>query len=305
MSVACIRKDPVSLNKTVVKVSDKELTLGQFRNELNQRVSQLDPLLVQTPKQLDALKSEIAESFVVQSLVESFAKENGLVVKKEALDSEIKTITKGYPDDLTFQRSLSEEGVSFADWQQSIRKTLTQKLVLKYVAKNLPKVTESEKSEYYKTNVQRFKEVERIELRQVVLDSESSAKKVEADWRSGKSIIDLAKKFSITPDGKDGGNLGWVDKGSFEIFDTLFDKPIGYKSSVLKSPFGYHLVEVRGKKPSRTKQPSEVSSLIEKEIQQAKEQTLYTQWLEEQLRKAKVFKDDELIKSLVVEVKQE
>jgi len=296
LPVACTRQDTGSTNKTVLRVGERELTLGQFRNELNKRVSQLDPLLVQTPKQLDSLKNEISEAFVVQSLVESFAKETGLVVKKEALDEEVKNTIKGYPDELTFERSLSEEGLTFADWQSALKKTLLQKLVLKNITKVPPKITEQEKQAYYQANIERFKEPERAELRQIVLDTEASAKKVEADWRGGKALADLAKKFSITPDGKNGGYVGWVERGAFEAFDQMFDKPIGYKSSLIKSAYGYHLIELKNKRAARTISLSEVSASIEASLRQEKEQIAYTQWLEEQLRKAKIFKDEELIR---------
>lgn len=301
----CTKSTSLPSNQIVVKVDDKKLPLGEFRRELNQRVNQLDPLVAQTPKQLDTIKNEIAEEFILQSLVDIFSKEQGLVVKKEQLEEEIKSTVKGYPDDLTFQRSLSDEGISYADWQKSVKQSLQQKLIIQNLSRSIGKVTEEEKKEFYRTHQERFKEKEQIDIRQIVLDSESSGKKVEADWRAGRPTAELAKKYSITPDGKLGGDLGWIEKGSFEIFDALFDKPIGYKSPLTKSPFGYHLIEIKAKKAARLVPYNEVALIIERELKQQKEQTLFSQWLEERLRKAKVFKDEELIRSLMVEVKQE
>lgn len=55
-------------------------------------------------------------------------------------------------------------------------------------------------------------------------------------------MADLAIKFSITPEGKQGGDLGWVEKGVMEGFDSAFSmKKVGQRSAVVKSPYGYQI----------------------------------------------------------------
>jgi len=56
----------------------------------------------------------------------------------------------------------------------------------------------------------------------------------------------VAKKFSICPSGKRGGDLGEVKPGQMVrvIDQVIFKKAVGDIHGPVKSKFGYHLVKV-------------------------------------------------------------
>ena len=66
-------------------------------------------------------------------------------------------------------------------------------------------------------------------------------------------MTDLAKKYSISPEGSQGGNVGWFEKGLSDVFEPAFHIKVGRRSPVVKSAFGYHIFEVVARKPSRNK----------------------------------------------------
>ena len=67
----------------------------------------------------------------------------------------------------------------------------------------------------------------------------------------GENFASLAEEFSEDPgSAKQGGDLGWVGMGVFtaEFEETMLTSEIGTISEVFESEFGYHFLEVLGKR---------------------------------------------------------
>jgi foldase protein PrsA len=99
--------------------------------------------------------------------------------------------------------------------------------------------------------------------------------KAHANW------FDLVTKYSIDTGTKDvGGDLGWVSKGqtvqAFE--DALFALKVGETSGIVKSDFGYHIIQSLGKE-DQPLTPTELSTA---------QQQAFTTWLSDLLSKANV-----------------
>jgi parvulin-like peptidyl-prolyl isomerase len=76
---------------------------------------------------------------------------------------------------------------------------------------------------------------------------------------------------------------------------------VGQRSQVVKSPFGFHIFEVTAKRAVKTQTLEEAKEKIKTILTQQKEQEVYATWLEEQVLKARVFKDDEFLKQIQVQ----
>jgi peptidyl-prolyl cis-trans isomerase C len=236
-------------------------------------------------------------------LSEAWAKDNGVVVKAEEIDAQIAAIQKSYPDDSSFQQAISDQGMTFKAWRQRLQNTMLQKLVARKVVEAAPSVTEAEMQQYYNEHRSQFEVPESAQVRQITVATESDAKAMETELKKGKKMADLAKKYSISPEAPQGGNVGWVEKGLTDIFEPAFHMKQGQRSPVFKSSFGWHIFEVTGRKPSRIKTYSEAKDQIKSILMEKREQSLYLAWLEEQVRKARVFKDPAFIDALKVETK--
>lgn len=156
---------------------------------------------------------------------------------------------------------------------------------------------------FYENNKDLFKQPEQIKISQIVLKNENDAKQILEELKSGKKFEDLAQEYSIAPEAFEQGNLGWVEKGTLEVFDKVFDLRKGKRSGILKSPYGYHIIEVHDKRSERLKSFEEVKDIIARRILEKKEQATYSQWLEFEIKNAKVFRDDALIEAIQVETK--
>ncbi len=65
----------------------------------------------------------------------------------------------------------------------------------------------------------------------------------------GEPFAELAKKYSQDPDSaKKGGNLGWISEGDMvkPFEDALYSLKKGQVSAIVKTRFGYHLIQLNG-----------------------------------------------------------
>lgn len=82
--------------------------------------------------------------------------------------------------------------------------------------------------------------------RHILVKSEAEAEQLKKRLANGEAFDVLAKKHSLCPSGKRGGDLGEVRPGQMvrAIDQVIFKKPLRTVHGPIKSAFGYHLVQV-------------------------------------------------------------
>jgi len=64
----------------------------------------------------------------------------------------------------------------------------------------------------------------------------------------GEDMGRWAEKYSITPDAKTGGIMGWIARGQLETVESaVFALPIEKRSGILKSSYGHHIFGDKGR----------------------------------------------------------
>lgn len=90
----------------------------------------------------------------------------------------------------------------------------------------------------------------RARARHILVDTEAKAQDLKQQIEAGADFGELAKQHSSCPSGKSGGDLGEFGRGAMvPEFDAVVfsDLPIGQVSDVVKTQFGYHLLEVQAR----------------------------------------------------------
>ncbi|MCB0364211.1 MAG: peptidyl-prolyl cis-trans isomerase [Bdellovibrionaceae bacterium] len=298
------RKADIS-DRTIVKVNESSLLAKDFAELLAHRLKDFDAVSVKDQRVVSRIREQLINDFVIEIVTLDWATEKGIFVRREDLEAEVNSIRSYYPDDLAFRRALSEQSLTFDEWKEKLKFSMLQKLVRADLSKSVEKPKDAEVSEFYNDHKDQFQEPEQVKLRQIVLDSESNAKRIYQEVKKGRPLKELAAKFSIAPEAENGGDLGWIGKGTLDIFDAAFSMKVGQKSDVVKSPYGYHIFEVLGKKRAAVAPLKDVKQRIERQLQEQAEQKVYSSWLEERLRTSRVFRDQDLINSISVETKDE
>tara|TARA_R110000868_G_scaffold98030_6_gene269823 strand:+ start:1486 stop:1761 length:276 start_codon:yes stop_codon:yes gene_type:complete len=79
----------------------------------------------------------------------------------------------------------------------------------------------------------------------ILVKTQSEAVKIKALIDKGGNFQQLAKKYSLCPSGKKGGDLGEFRPGQMvKAFDNVvFKKPILEVHGPIKTQFGFHLIK--------------------------------------------------------------
>lgn len=79
----------------------------------------------------------------------------------------------------------------------------------------------------------------------ILVKTEKEAKELKAQLDSGANFGVLAKKYSLCPSKKKGGDLGEFRRGQMvkAFDDVVFKRPILKVHGPIKTKFGYHLIK--------------------------------------------------------------
>ncbi len=113
----------------------------------------------------------------------------------------------------------------------------------------------------------------------------------------GASFEEVARKYSLSPDRKQGGDLGWFGKGIMpqEFEQICFHLKINELSPVVKTPYGFHIFQVLEMREAGQSAFDEVREEIRERMVGTKGRGLFQSWYEGLRAKAKIEVRTELL----------
>jgi peptidyl-prolyl cis-trans isomerase C len=261
------------------------------------------------PDNIERGKKEVISQFIVEVLVQAYADENKISPTTSDIDSEVDKIRKDYTSDLLFKETLAQTGQLTTELREKVRKTLLKRAVMEKILEDsgLAKDTSALAAEiknYYNSHQGDFKRAPEIKLSQIVLSSQKEAEELRKRIKNGDiKFEEAAKRFSLSPDGKKGGDIGFLSKGAVPAFDIAFGWPLFQLSSVTKSPYGYHIMKVTDKRAALNTSLEAARPKILKLVMEQKREEAFKNWLEKQVKLAKIEKDSVVIDALKVYTK--
>lgn len=296
----CTKEAPPVQNAIVARVGSDALNAKDFAALMMSRAKYLDAVVVKDPATANRIKADILREFVVHSYLKIWAKEKNISPTDTEITSEVERMEKNYPNNNAFQTALSREGLTYDRWKEKIHISIIEKKLFQELRSSYSAPTESELQTYYDHNKDKFKKSKAVKVRQIVIDTEEGAKEVQKELKKGKPFEKLAERFSISPEGKSGGLTDWIDTETLEVYNDAFNLKPGSYSNLLKSPYGFHIIQLIDKRSGGIQPFKDAKDIIRKNLLENKEQAAYSQWLEEQIRKNKVFKNESLIASIKI-----
>lgn len=148
-------------------------------------------------------------------------------------------------------------------------------------------VTDAEIREYYNKNLEQYRRSSEVLLHEIVVKDRDKAYEILKTLnKSPESFAEIAQKESISRDAKNGGQMGYFEKGTLpkDMEDVVFALELDTISPVFNSPYGYHIFKVSKKKSERLLFLEKVTDDIKNKLLSDKLRWAYEDFLS-QLRK--------------------
>ncbi len=207
---------------------------------------------------LDVLRRRVLDELVDRAVLLQEARARSVVVGQDQVERAFLRIRSEYPG-THFDDLLAQERLSQTELKARLKDQLTIERLFEQEVFPQVQVVDADIERYYVDHAQEYQEPERVRVQQIVVATRDEAVQIRDRLRRNpQTFADVARKSSIGPEGKNGGDLGYIGKGSGfpEVFDVCFGMPLNVISDVTPSPYGFHLFKVVEKKPAH-KRPLE------------------------------------------------
>jgi parvulin-like peptidyl-prolyl isomerase len=224
-------------------------------------------------ERLSEARREFLNKAIEDKLVLSEAKKRQVIVKDVEVDEMMAEVRGKFPNREIFLASLEDQGLTEKKlWNRFRDQLMTQKLI-NFEVKSKVSVSPGEVSEYYKANSQDFVRGDRVKLQQILIrttsrteeEARSFAESLVVQIREGKSFEELAKSYSEGAEAKEGGEMGWIEKGQLlgQIEEKVFVLKEGEVTEPVRSALGFHIFKVVSKQSLSPRPLSEVRDKIQ------------------------------------------
>jgi len=264
----CERSDSNRLGrKELVKINNVSISLEEFR-----QMSEQQPL---------EGKMKLLSEKGIREFLENY------VVTREVLYQEAKK------KDLDKNKEIRQK---VEDYQRA----MIIDALLEEVLKVRGEVTENEALKYYKENSDQFIEPLEVKIRHIIVASEPVLQEVLTGLSRGESFEKLASTHNIDRTREDGGDLGYIRRDQlsptfFQFEEAAFSlRKKGERSDVIKTPYGYHILQLEDKRGTVVRPYHQVKEKIRFYLQAKKRQDAYLDYVKETKSKAKIIINEKL-----------
>jgi foldase protein PrsA len=213
------------------------------------------------------------------------------------VQKKVDEIKARYPPE-QFDQILKQQGLTMDD----VKRLLRQQLVIeKAVGKNVT-VSDADIKAYFEKNRAAYDKPEQVRARHILVADEKTADTIYDKLKSGAKFEDLAKQFSTDPSTKDkGGELGFFGRHQMvPAFETAaFSQPINEIGKPVKSPFGWHIIQVEERKAPQKATLAGVHDQIKAQLVQQQDAQQVPLFLESLKSKAHIVIYDDRLKDAI------
>jgi peptidyl-prolyl cis-trans isomerase D len=180
------------------------------------------------------------------------------------------------PSDADLEAFFKKNAAQYAQAVPEERKITYFAFTQEQVPGGVPQPTQQQIQQYYNDHLSDYQVPEQAKSRHILISvpegadaktdaaAKAKAESVLKQLQAGGSWTELAKKYSDDPGSKDqGGELGFAQRGKMvpEFDKAIFTQKIG-DIAIVKTNFGYHVVQVEERQSAHTQPLSEVQANI-------------------------------------------
>jgi len=231
---------------------------------------------------------EALDVLIRRTLINQEARKHGIKLKKAEVEEKLNTLInreimalmKAYKieDREGLEKELTKMGGSVEDLRAKLAKKLEEQAVIELRAEKIMSksisVSDKELKEAYDQMYG-----EKIEAKQIVLQTRRDAEEVLEKLKLGADFAALAKATSIdrASASRDGNMLPFSPKDT--LGKEVAHLKVGELSDIIKTNYGYHVIKITGRKRASGKSFKNVKDELQEAIKRQKYQKRLKSWL--------------------------
>jgi len=298
MIAVCTQAAPRIVNGFAAIVNDKVVTFQDVALAVRPADLEVAQLRFGTsPRDFDQevnrLRQEALIGLIEKELILSEFKTAGYQLPENLVEEQIKDrIRDQYGDRVRLMRTLQAENTTFETFRERVRERF---IVDAMTAQNISSavlISPYKIEKFYEENLDRYQVKESVQLSMISLwhrvdrgpeATKELARDLARQLKEGAQFSELAVLYSDDPKRRDGGDRGWIERGSSDLRSDLqefaFSLEPGVPSEALEKEEGCYLMLVEEAKTARTRPLIEVRDEIEGILRQKERVQLREQWI--------------------------
>lgn len=262
----------------LLQVGKRQLTMSQFKRELQQSYPDLTELPEQQQLQL---KIQLVNRLIEREMIFAEAERIDLRVSPDELDAAMAELRGSYTA-AEYRQVLHEAGQTEQSWKNGLKLRLISQKLSAALVDDKAKINEKDAEKYYLANREEFRRPEELRARQMLFANVEDAEAVLKQLKAGADFATLAREHSLSPDRENGGNLGYFSRGQLppEFDQALFRLGAGQISDPVKSPYGVHLFLVERRRPAGIRPFAAIKHEIIAKLSQQREEEAFQDRME-------------------------
>jgi parvulin-like peptidyl-prolyl isomerase len=292
------------LNSTVVAIVNG---VNLYEPELQQEINEIMPLNQAfhgklSDDKMKKIRSEALKNLVDSELRAQDAQRKGIKITQQVLDEEIKKHTAKFQTKEELTSAYEGAGFSEKTFKRIFERRLLSEKVKQSEVNDKVTVTPEMVKNYYSVNAAKYSKPEEFRARHILLKldpsstqeerskSRSRAEDILKRIKKGENFEVLARNESDDLTKIKGGDLGYFHAGqTVEEFETaLLKLKVGETSNIVETIYGYHIIQLTDKRPSRQVPFDEIKDKISKDLVDSEKKQLFSRWMDDLYKKSTI-----------------
>lgn len=256
------RGEARELDRIVAIVDDDVITASELLERMRFIQRQFEASGRGLPPE-DVLMSQLLERLVLDSLQMQMGRRAGIRVSEEELTRAVLSIAQQNGLDLeTFQAVLAQDGMSYRDFREQIRREMVIGRVQQNRVNDRIYISPQELQNFLDSPVGRAATADDYRVGHILLSvsgdastgavdaAEREAQEIVDELRAGADFAQLAVARSAGQRALDGGDLGWRKAGQLpSLFaEAVLEADVGEVLDPIRSSSGFHVVKLMDKR---------------------------------------------------------
>ena len=255
----------VTVDRVAAVVNGEPILLSELAERAGSEWLRVDAMTPGPEKDRDRkdVLQRAFEQVLSEKLLGAAAVADQVEASEQQVEAAIQDIkTRNNLDDKGLQEAVAGQGIDMATFRQQVKKDLDAYLVLDHRVRSRVKVGDQDVQNYYQTHGSEFGGEPELHVRNVFLPLAEKAEAAEVDRvvaeaeqvrarvAAGADFASEAKKASRGPNAAQGGDLGWIRRGTIQkaLEDAAFALEPGQTSPAIRAGPGVHVLFVEEKR---------------------------------------------------------